>query len=129
MKYLMDTCALIDMLFAPERLSARAQIAIVGDNALCVSIASFWEIMIKQQIKKLNIEETSAYELRQICDENGIEILQTEVDEIDRIRRLPIIKQHGDPFDRLIICQAQHRHLPVITSDAKFKLYDVEVIW
>jgi len=85
--------------------------------------------MIKQQIKKLDIDETSAQELRKICDEAGIEILQTEVEEIDRIRSLPIIKQHGDPFDRLIICQAQHRNLPVITSDGKFRLYAVEVVW
>ena len=129
MKYLLDTCALIDMVFAPKRLSAKARIAIEGDNALYVSIASFWEIMIKQQIKKLDIDETSAQELKQICDESGIEILQTEIDEIDRVRRLPIIKQHGDPFDRLIISQAQHRHLPVVTSDRKFMLYDVEVVW
>jgi len=129
MRYLLDTCAFIDMVFTPERLSARAGAAIEGDNALFISIASFWEIMIKQQIKKLDIDETSAQELRQICDEAGIEILQTEVEEIDRIRRLPIIKQHGDFFDRLIICQAQHRNLPVITSDGKFRLYAVEVVW
>ena len=129
MRYLLDTCAFIDMVFTPERLSARAGAAIEGDNALFISVASFWEIMIKQQIKKLDIDETSAQELRQICDEAGIGILQTEVEEIDRIRRLPIIKQHGDPFDRLIICQAQHRNLPVITSDGKFRLYEVEVVW
>ena len=129
MRYLLDTCAFIDMVFTPERLSARAGAAIEGDNALFISVASFWEIMIKQQIKKLDIDETSAQELRQICDEAGIGILQIEVEEIDRIRRLPIIKQHGDPFDRLIICQAQHRNLPVITSDGKFRLYEVEVVW
>lgn len=129
MKYLLDTCAFIDMLFTPERLSARASAAIEGDNALFISIASFWEIMIKQQIRKLDIDETSAQELRQICDEAGIEILQTDIEEIDRIRKLPIIKQHGDPFDRLIICQAQHRNLPIITSDGKFRLYEIDVVW
>ena len=129
MKYLLDTCAFIDMIFAPEKLSTKAISAIEGDNALFISIASLWGIMIKEQIKKLDIDETSAQELHRICDEMGIEIIQTEVDEIDRIRKLPIIKQHGDPFDRLIICQAQHRRLPIITSDGKFKLYDVEVVW
>ena len=129
MKYLLDTCAFIDMMFTPEKLSIRARTAIEGDNALAISIASFWEMMIKQQIGKLDIEETSAQVLCQLCNEMDIEIIQTEVDEIDRIHSLPNIKQHGDPFDRLIICQAQHRHLPVITSDVKFKLYDVEVVW
>lgn len=129
MKYLLDTCAFIDMVFAPERLSPRARSAIEGDNALYISIVSFWEIMIKQQIKKLDVDETSAQELRDICAEAGIEILQTSVEDIDLIRSLPLIKQHGDPFDRLIICQAAHRRLPVITSDGKFRLYDLDVIW
>ena len=103
--------------------------AIEGDNALSVSIASFWEIMIKQQIGKLDIDETSAQELQRICDEYGVEILQTEIDEIDLVRKLPLIRGHGDPFDRLIICQARHRRLPVITSDGKFRQYGIDVIW
>ena len=129
MSYLLDTCALIFMVFAPEKLSELAVQAIQGDNALHVSIVSFWEIMIKQQIGKLDIDATSAEELRQICDDMGIKIIQTEIEDIDRIRQLPLIKQHGDPFDRLIICQAQQRHWPVITSDGKFRLYNVRVVW
>ena len=129
MNYLLDTCAFIDMLFVPDKLSKSASSAIEGDNALFVSIASLWEIMIKQQIGKLKIDETSAQELQQICEGFGIDILQTEIDDIDLVRKLPIIKGHGDPFDRLIICQAQSRRLPVITSDRKFKLYNIDVIW
>lgn len=129
MNYLLDTCAFIEMLFAPDRLSRIARMAIEGDNALSVSIASFWEIMIKQQIGKLDIDETSAQELQRICDEYGVEILQTEIDEIDLVRKLPLIRGHGDPFDRLIICQARHRRLPVITSDGKFRQYGIDVIW
>ena len=109
--------------------SSKANSVIEGDTALCISIASFWEIVIEQQIKKLDVDETSAQELRQICGELGIEILQTSAKEIDRIRSLPIIRQHGDPFGRLIICQALYRQLPVLTSDARFRLYDVEVVW
>jgi PIN domain nuclease of toxin-antitoxin system len=67
MKYLLDTCALIDMLFTPERLSTRAWAALEGSNSLAVSIASFWEIMIKQQIGKLGIKETSAQDLKTAC--------------------------------------------------------------
>ena len=129
MKYLLDTCALIDMIFAPDRLSHRAKAIIEGDADLCVSIASFWEIMIKQQIKKLDIEATSAQELRDICQENRVEILPTTIDEIDRVRFLPVYKDHGDPFDRLIICQAQQNRLPIITSDRKMRRYDVDVLW
>ena len=53
MNYLLDTCALIDIVFTPERLSVAAREAVSEENTLFVSIASFWEIMIKQQIGKL----------------------------------------------------------------------------
>ena len=129
MKYLLDTCALIDIVFAPERLSSVAERIIRGNSALAVSIASFWEIMVKQQIGKLGVKETSAQELAEICRSLDIEIMQTEVNQIDLIRSLPRYKDHGDPFDRLIICQAIHEKLPVITSDEKFDRYGIEVIW
>ena len=129
MNFLLDTCALIDMIFAPHRLSKNAAMAIEGDNALSVRSVSFWEIMIKQQIGKLDIEPTSAQELQHICDNFGIDILQTEIDDIDLVRNLPLIKGHGDPFDRLIICQAQRHQLSVITSDRQFSRYGIDVVW
>jgi PIN domain nuclease of toxin-antitoxin system len=129
MKYLLDTCALIDMLFTPERLSTRARAALEGGNSLAVSIASFWEIMIKQQIGKLGIKETSAQDLKTACTALDIEVLQTEIKHIDLIRSLPRYKDHGDPFDRLIICQALSEKLPLITSDGKMSRYGVQVIW
>lgn len=129
MKYLLDTCALIDMLFTPERLSTRAWAALEGGNSLAVSIASFWEIMIKQQIGKLGIKETSAQDLKTACTALDIEVLQTEIKHIDLIRSLPRYKDHGAPFDRLIICQALSEKLPLITSDGKMSRYGVQVIW
>ena len=129
MKYLLDTCALIDMLFTPERLSTRAWAALEGGNSLAVSIASFWEIMIKQQIGKLGIKETSAQDLKTACTALDIEVLQTEIKHIDLIRSLPRYKDHGDTFDRLIICQALSEKLPLITSDGKMSRYGVQVIW
>ena len=129
MKYLLDTCACIYMVFNPERLSAKAVEIAEADNILYVSIASIWEIMIKEQIGKLNIEETSAMELQDICRKMNIHILQTTIPQVDGIRSLPIFKDHGDPFDRLIISQAMNMNLPIITSDEKFRRYYVQVIW
>lgn len=129
MRYLLDTCALIDLLFNPEQLSNKARSILEGDAELSVSIASFWEIMVKQQIGKLGIKQTTAQELRTACGEFGIDILQTEIEHIDLIRNLPRFKDHGDPFDRLIICQAIFEKLPLITSDGKMDRYGVEVIW
>ena len=129
MNYLIDTCALIYMVFRPDRLSSRAVEIIEGENELYVSIASLWEIMIKEQIGKLDIDETSAMELEDICRRMNVHILQTSIPQIDGIRSLPLFKDHGDPFDRLIISQAIDMNMPVITSDEKFNRYNIEVIW
>ncbi len=129
MKYLLDTCALIYMIFDPGRLSSRAVEISEGENDLYVSIASIWEIMIKEQIGKLDIDETSAMEIEEICKEMDVHILQTSIPQIDGIRSLPTFKDHGDPFDRLIISQAMDMNLPVITSDEKFTRYNIKVVW
>lgn len=129
MKYLLDTCGLIDIVFTPERLSAAARDAVRKENELAVSIASFWEIMIKQQIGKLGIKSTSAQELADICKELGIQILQTTIPQVDLVRTLPRYDDHGDPFDRLIICQAIYENMPVVTSDSKFSRYNIHVVW
>ncbi|MBR1583030.1 MAG: hypothetical protein IJ663_04720 [Spirochaetales bacterium] len=54
-RYLLDTCGFIDMVFNPSALSVNAKAVIEGANELYVSIISFWEIAIKQQIGKLGI--------------------------------------------------------------------------
>ena len=100
-----------------------------GSDGIAVSIVSFWEIMIKQQIGKLGIRQTSAQELLDACKELDIAVLQTEVEHIDLIRNLPRYKDHGDPFDRLIICQAMYERLPLITSDGKMDRYGIDIIW
>ena len=75
------------------------------------------------------LKETSAQDLKTACTALDIEVLQTEIKHIDRIRSLPRYKDHGDPFDRLIICQALSEKLPLITSDGKMSRYGVQVIW
>ena len=129
MKYLLDTCAFIYMVFNPDRLSSRAVEIAESEGELYVSIASIWEIMIKEQIGKLDIEETSAMEIEAICQEMNVHILPTTIPQIDGIRHLPTFKDHGDPFDRLIISQATDLKLPVITSDEKFNRYAIQVVW
>ena len=129
MKYLLDTCALIEIVFAPERLSSVAKEIIQENNELSVSIGSFWEIMIKQQIGKLGVKNTTAQELEEICKALNIRIIQSSIPQIDLVRTLPRFPDHGDPFDRLIICQALYDNIPVITSDRKFERYNINVIW
>ena len=117
------------MLFFPKQLSATARSLLEGPDNIAVSIASFWEIMIKQQIGKFGVKQTSAQELFEACKLLNISLLQIEIEHLNLIRALPRYKDHGDPFDRLIICQAMYEHLPLITSDGKMDRYGVNIIW
>ena len=130
MRYLLDTCALLDMIFFPEQLSKNAKTILESkDCELAVSIASFWEIAVKIQIGKMDIGKRSISQFAALCQELGIEIIQTKLQAIDKISQLPVFKDHGDPFDRLIIVHAQYLRLPVLTSDSKFSRYNVSVVW
>ena len=66
-------------------------------------------------------------ELKELCEKENIEILPLLEKHIDLIHEMPFF--HNDPFDRMIIAQAQSENLTIITKDSKIKLYDVNVLW
>lgn len=123
--YLIDTNVLINILCAPQKFSEQVKNIILSERILNVSVVSLWEIAIKQFIGKLNIE-SSIEQIASICKERNINILQINVREIEKTKTLPDI--HRDPFDRLIIAQAEINEFAVITSDKKFKLYLENVV-
>ena len=130
MKYLLDTCALIDAIFTPEKLSVTAKTILENPkNKLVINVVSLWEIMIKEQLGKLSVGSTSAREIQSICDDYQISITPILIEQLDLVRTLDRMNNHGDPFDRLIISQAITENLPVITSDRKFSMYPITVIW
>ena len=124
---LIDTHTLIWFMFDDTQLSDKALSTIKTEDKVYVSIASLWEIAIKQSIGKLDIEVTSV-ELADKCSEAGIDILSITPKQLDCISKLPSI--HNDPFDRLIISQAITEGLSLVTKDEKIAKYDgVNVIW
>ena len=126
MKYLLDTNALLYVFSAPSKLSARARRIVRGEKDLVVSVVSFWEIAIKQSIGKLKFNMTIP-ELDALCSERDIQILGITSDSIERIKGLPQI--HGDPFDRLLIAQAQMGNMIIVTCDRTMPQYPVQTIW
>ena len=121
MRYLVDTHALLWARSAPDRLSPRT-LALFEDpgSALFVSIASLWECAIKSTIGKLVVP---ADFYRSIAED--YEILGIEVAHIEAYASLPL--HHRDPFDRLLVAQAQLADLTVITRDRHIPLYAVSV--
>ncbi|HMA85573.1 MAG TPA: type II toxin-antitoxin system VapC family toxin [Desulfosalsimonadaceae bacterium] len=126
--YLLDTHVLICWLTADKRLSPKAAAAIRGrKNLLYWSTASSWEISIKYALGRLELDEPLEFLIPSELAKNQIEIMPIENEQAILAGQLPLY--HKDPFDRMLIAQAQLESLGIITDDSKFKLYDVDIYW
>ena len=124
--YLLDTHAMLWYLRDSPELSASAHALIDNAEYVAVSIASFWEIAIKQCIGKMQFCMTIP-ELESLCLDRDIQVLPIQSTVLEQIKSLP--KIHGDPFDRLIIAQAQIGKMTIITRDRIIPQYPVPTIW
>ena len=124
--YLLDTHAMLWYLRDSPELSASAHALIDKAEYVAVSIASFWEIAIKQSIGKMQFCMTIP-ELESLCLDRDIQVLPIQSVVLEQIKSLP--KIHGDPFDRLIIAQAQIGKMTIITRDRIIPQYPVPTIW
>ena len=124
--YLLDTHAMLWYLRDSPELSASAHALIDNAEYVAVSIASFWEIAIKQCIGKMQFCMTIP-ELEALCLDRDIQVLPIQSVVLEQIKSLP--KIHGDPFDRLIIAQAQIGKMTIITRDRMIPQYPVPTIW
>jgi len=123
--YLIDTHALIWYVTGSGLLSEGARSCM--ENKKCFySIVSLWEIAIKQSLKKLDFPVEIPY-LESVLNNEGFEQIGITSHDIERIKELPFI--HHDPFDRLLIAQAQENDLTLITKDLIIPKYDIKVLW
>ena len=123
MRYLLDTHIILWWLYDDPRLPARhAQIISEANNHIIVSVASLWEIEIKRVVGKLVVD--SGY--IEAIKSNEIELLGIHPSHIVGLRSLSLF--HNDPFDRMIIAQAQAECMTLLTIDKMVKEYDVDII-
>jgi len=120
----MDTCALLWASGYPEKLSRPVR-KILSDpnNRILVSHGTLWELSIKVTIGKLHIPES----FFETLTDHGYEMLPISEPHLKAYRRLPLY--HRDPFDRLLIAQAQVEEIPLITSDSNIANYPVQTVW
>jgi PIN domain nuclease of toxin-antitoxin system len=124
---LLDTHAFLWWLVDDRRLTERARSAISDPAAtLLVSAATAWEIGLKVALGRLRIPVPPDRMLHVIADE-GFEPLAIEWQHAIAAAALPSV--HRDPFDRLLVAQAQILAVPIITRDADIARYDVDVLW
>ena len=118
-RYLADTHILLWYWYAPERLSNSHRNLIETATGIHVSMASVWEMAIKASKGKLTVPTP----LSQAIETDGFELLPIRPAHIEAVRTLP--QHHGDPFDRMLIAQAQAERLSVLSVDRNFAAYDI----
>jgi PIN domain nuclease of toxin-antitoxin system len=131
LKFLIDTHVILWLLDDYSNLSKFAQESILDTkSSIFVSKVSLFEISIKKNISKLNIQYSINGILNELKNQN-IEILEIEQKHLDYYINLPVFENHKDPFDRLLIATAATENLTLISIDEKFKNYQnlVQTIW
>jgi PIN domain nuclease of toxin-antitoxin system len=128
MKLLLDTNVFIWLNDAPSRVKDRVMTVIANpDNNLFLSLTSIWEMQIKIQLGKLELSDALPDILKTQQVENNLQVLTIDVNHIWSLENLP--NHHRDPFDRLLIAQAQTEGMTLVSADGIFELYDVDLLW
>ena len=128
MRAIVDTHVLLWFLLDhPRRSPQGASVLEDGDNELYVSAATAYEIGIKATSGRLVIPEPAASFVPSRLAANGLSPLAIELSHAVRASQLPRI--HGDPWDRILVAQAQIEGIPIVTGDPAIGQYDVETIW
>ncbi|MET0271844.1 MAG: type II toxin-antitoxin system VapC family toxin [Phenylobacterium sp.] len=124
MRVLLDTHLVLWTLLDPQLIVGEAaNILKDAGTSPVISVASLWEIAIKRATGKLSMPDDFPERVHKL----GREVLPIMQDHAWRAGALP--PHHGDPFDRLLVAQAQVEDIPLVTHDRHLERYDVRIIW
>lgn len=128
MRLLLDTHALLWWLDGDARLSVAARAALdETSNPVFVSAASAWEISTKVRIGRLPGAVDVADRFGEILQEQAFSELPISVEHARRAGLLP--GEHRDPFDRMLIAQAQLEDLTLVSNEALFDQFGIKRLW
>ncbi len=128
MRALLDTHALLWWLSDDPGLTRAARKIIAETkNTLIVSAASAWEIAIKVRLGKLPTATDLVADFSGQLEREGFQLLAMSAEHGIRAGLLP--GPHKDPFDRMLIAQAQAENMPIISSEVSFESYGVRRLW
>jgi PIN domain nuclease of toxin-antitoxin system len=126
-KLLLDTHVLVWWLEDPRRLSRRAATILANrDNDILISAAVGWEIAIKVGAGKMK-PRSILQDLDRVLAEEAFSELPITLGAAVRAGLLPL--HHRDPFDRLLVAQAQSLNVPILSADGVLDLYDIKRLW
>ena len=100
------------------------------DNAenVFVSTVSFWEIAIKLNVGKIILKD-SFLDIENRFNATRLILLPVSIEDSVQLHKLPFIKEHKDPFDKLLVSQAISRSMPIISVDPHLDVYPVQRVW
>ncbi|WNZ23712.1 type II toxin-antitoxin system VapC family toxin [Leptolyngbya sp. NK1-12] len=128
MKLLLDTQSWLWWFAQPERLSEEAIASIADEtNELWFSVASVWEIGIKVALGRLPLPEPPDRYIASRMRQLGVRSLEITATHALQATALPL--HHRDPFDRMLIAQAQIEEMTLVSADSMFSQYDVSILW
>ena len=124
---LLDTGVFLWTILRLQRIPA-ATLALIEDRgtSVFVSAASAWEIAIKHALGRLELPGDPALYVPKRIREAGFTVLPISIEHALAVHRLP--RHHADPFDRILVAQAQFEGLTIITSDQLIERYDVRTL-
>lgn len=129
MKLLLDTQCFLWWFAQPDRLNEEA-IAHIADetNELWFSVASIWEVGIKVALGKLPLPEPiNTYISTRMIQ---LDVRSLEITALHALRAAALPLHHRDPFDRMLIAQAQIEEMALVSADSMFKQYsDISLLW
>ncbi|MCU0542889.1 MAG: type II toxin-antitoxin system VapC family toxin [Oscillatoriaceae cyanobacterium Prado104] len=128
MRLLLDTHTLIWFFAGDSQLSSIARILIEDeDNNKLVSVASIWEMAIKNSKGSLTFDLPFQAYIDQKLSLEDFNLLNIDLDHLNAIVTMPF--HHKDPFDRLLIAQAMVERIPILSKDSAFDAYSINRIW
>jgi PIN domain nuclease of toxin-antitoxin system len=123
LRLLLDTHVFLWWRTNEERLSERARSAIADADVVFVSAVTAWEAAIKAALGRLRYPDT----IEAGVEASGFDKLAITFAHAERAAGLP--RHHLDPFDRMLVAQAQTEGLRLVTDDRMIRRYDVDVLW
>lgn len=128
MNLLLDTHAFLWFISDDESLSPAARAAITAaENQVWLSAASAWEITVKHGIGKLPLPAPPDRFVPTMRQRAGIDLLPIGEAEVCQVHKLPPV--HRDPFDRILVAQANCHGLVIVTDDTWIGRYPVQTLW
>lgn len=122
-RLLLDTHIFLWWRGEPSRLAPDVRSRIATADIVFVSVASAWEAAIKVSLGRLELPDTMEAGVLA----SGFEKLLITFSHAERVAGLP--PHHRDPFDRILVAQAQAEGLTLVTHDRVLEPYDIEILW